>query len=107
MQKVDSEYAQKCEQCRKYAPMIHQLAGSLNPISSPWPFAQWGLDIIGPFLRAMGNRRFIFVAVDYFIKWSKVEALVNIRDMDVKNFIWRNIVTRFDVPESIVSDNGL
>ena len=33
--------------------------------------------------------------------------MANIRDMDVKKFIWRNIVTRFGVPESLVLDNGL
>ena len=65
--------------------MIHQPAGNLNPISSPRPFAQWGLDIIGPFPRAIGNRRFVLVAVDYFTKWA--EALANIRDMDVKKFV--------------------
>ena len=27
--------------------------------------------------------------------------------MDVKKFVWRNIVTRFGVPESLVSDDGL
>ena len=37
----------------------------------------------------------------------KAEALANIRDVDVKKFVWRNIVTRFRVPESLVSDNGL
>ena len=87
--------------------MIHQPAGSLNPINSPWPFAQWGLDIIGPFLRATGNWRFVLVALDYFIKWVEAEALANIRVMDVKKFVWRTILTRFGVLESLVSDNGL
>ncbi|XP_075663237.1 uncharacterized protein LOC142632783 [Castanea sativa] len=39
--------------------------------------------------------------------WAEVEALANIRDVDVKKFVWRNIVTRFGLPESLVSDNGL
>ena len=47
------------------------------------------------------------MAMDYFTKWAEVEALENIRDMDVKKFEWRNIVTRFGVPESLMSDNGL
>ena len=37
---------------------------------------------------------FVLVAMDYFIKWAEVKALANIRDMDVKKFLWRNIVTR-------------
>ena len=47
------------------------------------------------------------VAVDYFTKWAEVEALANIRDVDVKKFIWKNIVTRFGVLDSFMSNNGL
>ena len=47
------------------------------------------------------------VAVDYFTKWAKAEVLASIQDVDVKKFVWRNIVTRFRVPESLMSDNGL
>ena len=47
------------------------------------------------------------VAVDYFTKWAKAEALANIRDVDVKKFVWKNIVTRFGVPNTFVSDNGV
>ena len=97
----------KCEQCQKNAPLIHQPAGHLNPISSPWPFAQWRLDIIGPFPRATGGRKFVLVAVDYFTKWAEAEALANIRDVEVKKFVWKNIITRFGVPNTIISDNGL
>nr|XP_023900124.1 uncharacterized protein LOC112011998 [Quercus suber] len=107
MQRDAAEYALKCEQCQKHAPLIHQPAGQLNLISCPWPFAQWGLDILGPFPRATGNRPFVIVAVDYFTKWAEVEALANIRDTDVKRFVWKNIVTRFGVSESLISDNGL
>ena len=44
--------------------------------------------------------------MDYFTKWAEAEALANIRDVDVKKFVLRNIVTRFEVPESLVSNNG-
>ena len=66
-----------------------------------------GADILGSFPRATGNRRFMLVAVDYFTKWAEAEALANIRDVDVKKFVWKNIITRFGVPDSLISDNGL
>ena len=37
----------------------------------------------------------------------EAEALVNIRDVDVKKFVWKNIVTRFGVLNTLISDNGL
>ena len=55
----------------------------------------------------MGNRRFILVDVDYFTKWAEAKALANIQDVDVKKFVWKNIITRFRVPDSLISDNGL
>ena len=68
MQKDAAEYVRRCEWCQKHAPLIHQSASHLKPVSSPWPFAQWGLDILCPFPRATGNHHFILVAVDYFTK---------------------------------------
>lgn len=55
----------------------------------------------------MGNRRFVLVVVDYFTKQVEAEALANIWDMDVKKFVWKNIITRVRVPDSLISDNGL
>jgi len=92
MQKSSQDYVKKCNQCQKYAPNIHQLGGVLNPLSSPWPLTQWELDIVGPFPKAIGNRRYLLLATDYFTKWVKAEPLANIRDQDVKKFVWQNIV---------------
>ena len=47
------------------------------------------------------------MVVDYFTKWVKAEALINIRNVDVKKFVWKNIVTKFRVSDSLISDNGL
>ena len=27
--------------------------------------------------------------------------------MDIKKFVWKNIITRFGVPNTLISDNGL
>ena len=93
MQKDAQEYVKKCDQCRRFFSNIHQPGGVLYSLSSPWPFAQWGLDIVGPFPKAMGNRRWLLVETDYFTKWVEVKPLSNIRDIDAKKFVWKNIVT--------------
>ena len=107
MQKEAQEYVKKCEQCQRYAPNIHQLGGVLNPLASLWPFAQWGIDIVGPFPKAAGKKRYLLVGTNYFTKWVEAEPLANFRDMDAKKFVWKNIVTRFRVPRTLTSDNGL
>ena len=37
----------------------------------------------------------------------ETEAFANIWDVDVKKFAWKNIVTKFGVLDSLISDNGL
>ena len=46
------------------------------------------------------------MATDYFSKWIEAEAFSSIKKKDVTQFIWKNIVCRFNIPKSIVSDNG-
>ena len=65
------------------------------------------MDIIGPFPKAIGNKKYLFISTDYFTKWVKPEPLTNIRDVDVKKFVWKSIITRFRVPHTLISDNYL
>ena len=47
------------------------------------------------------------VGTDYFTKWDEAKPLANIRDMDTKKFVRKNIVTRFGVPRTLILDNDL
>ncbi|XP_065009073.1 uncharacterized protein LOC135639199 [Musa acuminata AAA Group] len=71
-----------------------------------WPFAQWGLNLLGPFPPASGQWRFLIVGVDYFMKWVEVEPLASITKKQVQSFMWKNIITRFGIPKAIIADNG-
>ena len=77
----------------------------MTPISLPWPFAQWGIDIMGPFPLGKKQLRFLIVAIDYFTKWVGVELMMTITEAKVTSFVWRNIICRFGVPHVIISDN--
>ncbi|XP_065632319.1 uncharacterized protein LOC136068725 [Quercus suber] len=65
MQREAHEYVKKCDQCQRFAPNIHQPSGILNPLSSPWPFAQWGLDIVGPFPKVIGNKKYLLFGIPH------------------------------------------
>ena len=73
---------------------------------APWPFAQWGLDILGPFSTGTRQMKFLVVGIDYFTKWVEAEPLAKITQQNVKNFVGKGIVCRFGVPRVLVSDNG-
>ena len=78
----------------------------MTTISSPWLFAQWGINIIGPLPQGKRQVRFLLVTIDYFTKWVEVEALTTITEAKVQNFVWKNIVCRFGIPRMIIFDNG-
>ena len=50
---------------------------------SPWPFVQWGIDIVGQLPTALAQKKLLLVATDYFSKWIEVEAFTSIEDKDV------------------------
>ncbi|KAL2235781.1 UNVERIFIED_CONTAM: hypothetical protein Sindi_1310300 [Sesamum indicum] len=68
--------------------------------------AYHGIDILGPFPPARAQKKFIIVAVEYFSKWVKAEAVAKIAEGELINYIWNNIICRFVIPRIIVSDNG-
>jgi transposase InsO family protein len=100
-----AELVKSCEACQFHAKQIHTLAQALQMIPPSWPFAVWGLDILGPFPRAVGGYRFIFVAIDKFTKWPEATPVVNITQGAVVAFL-KSIVCRFGVPSRIIMDNG-
>ncbi|RVW91364.1 hypothetical protein CK203_035458 [Vitis vinifera] len=78
----------------KTCPIPHAPSETLKPISSPWSFAQWGMDIVGPLPTAAAQKKFLLVATDYFSKWVEVVAYARIKDKDVTKFVWKNIICR-------------
>ncbi|KAI3523816.1 hypothetical protein L1887_02241 [Cichorium endivia] len=101
------EITKKCIACQTFSPLHHLPATPMTSISSPWPFYQWGIDIVGPFSEAPGRVKFLIVAVDYFTKWIEAEAVASITGRNMIKFMWKNILTRFGTPKVLVSDNGL
>ncbi|XP_071708918.1 uncharacterized protein [Rutidosis leptorrhynchoides] len=45
------------------------------PVSLPWPFCKWAIDIVRPFPIGRGNIKFLIVAIDYFTKWVEARLL--------------------------------
>ncbi|KAL0406562.1 UNVERIFIED_CONTAM: hypothetical protein Slati_3970100 [Sesamum latifolium] len=59
-----------------------------------------GMDLVGPFPQVGGQRKFLIVAVDYFIKWVEAEPLAKITDP------LEEYLCRFSIPRTLVSNNG-
>uniref|UniRef100_A0A2N9IT33 Uncharacterized protein n=1 Tax=Fagus sylvatica TaxID=28930 RepID=A0A2N9IT33_FAGSY len=80
MQKDAVSYVRACDKCQRFGNLIHSPPETLTPMTAPWPFAQWGLDIMGPLPVGRRQLKFLVVGIDYF--------------------------TKFGIPRAFISDNG-
>ncbi|XP_068336619.1 uncharacterized protein [Pyrus communis] len=80
----------------------------LHSVTKPWPFRGWAMDVIGKITPSSGAARhaWIMVATDYFTKWVEARSYAELTAKEVCDFVEENIVTRFGVPETIITDNG-
>ena len=95
MQQDTAIFVKRCDSCQRYGNIHRVLGEKMTTISSPWPFAQWGIDIMGPLPQGKRQMRFLLVSIDYITKWVETEALATITEAKVQNFEWKNIVCRF------------
>ena len=83
MLKDAQAYVKSCDKCQRFSNFIKQPSEELTPMMVPWPFAQWGLDIMGPFPTAVRQLKFLVVGIDYFTKWVEAEALATITKKNI------------------------
>nr|GEV80733.1 reverse transcriptase domain-containing protein [Tanacetum cinerariifolium] len=62
-----------------HRPVTRNPQQPLTPITAPWPFYKWGIDIVGP----------LIVAMDYFTKWIEVKAVATITGGQVRGVTFR------------------
>ncbi|GKV38221.1 hypothetical protein SLEP1_g46157 [Rubroshorea leprosula] len=69
------QFVQRCQKYQFFAHIIHQPTEELTTLVAPWPFAQWGLDLLGPFMKGVEGVTHLIVGVDYFTKWVEARTL--------------------------------
>ena len=103
MQKDATKLVKKCDKCQRFVNMQHVPRELLTSISSPQPFSTWGINIVDPLLRQV---KFSLLAINYLTKWVEAKPLATITEDKIQNFVWKNIVYRFGIPRTIISNNG-
>lgn len=62
---------------------------------APLPFIQWGMDILQ---NNKARKKYIMLAIDYLTKWVDTKSYIQVKDIDVGIFIWKNIICHFGIP---------
>ena len=69
-----------------YARQTHLPAQELQTIPITWPFAVWGLDMVGPLKKGSGGFTHLLIAVDKFTKWIETKPITNIHSEEAAKF---------------------
>jgi hypothetical protein len=94
-----------CKGCQFCASKTNLPVHALQTIPGTWPFAVWGLDIVGPLRRAPGGYTHLLVAIYKFSKWIEVHPITNLKAEQAVSF-FTDIIHRFGAPNSIITNNG-
>jgi ribonuclease HI len=99
------ELVRRCQRCQYFAKQQHVPTYKLVTIPPTWPFACWGLDMIGPLPTAPGGFNRVLVAIDKFTKWIEVKPVTCPKADMVLDFL-DELVHRYGLPHRIITDLG-
>jgi hypothetical protein len=97
---------QKCHACQTYNNKIRSHPAPLHPVVSIGPFVKWGIDFMTCNPHSAGGHGYIIVAMDYFTKWAEAMPTFDNTRKTATLFIFNHIITRFGIPQAIVTDHG-
>jgi hypothetical protein len=97
---------QHCDACQRFATKPHAPASELRTIPIAWPFAQWGLNQVGPLPKSSrGSHTYLLVAIDKFSKWIEAVPVTNQEATKAVKF-FESTIYRYGIPNNIITDNG-
>jgi transposase InsO family protein len=101
------EVVKNCTVCQMRAKKQHTRVEVARPIVVPKsPFHMIGCDAVGPVVESKTGNRYILVAVDYLTKWPMAMAVPNINEETTAEFLYRQVVVSYGVPNFILTDRG-
>jgi predicted choloylglycine hydrolase len=103
--KYAASLVHRCEACQFLSKQQHLPTQQLQTIAITWPFACWGLNMIGPFKKAQGGYTHVLVAIDKFTKWIEYKLIASLTSAKAVEFI-QEIIFTFGIPNNIITDLG-
>lgn len=99
-------YVRKCEKCTFFSGKKNLTALPLHPIQVDQPYAQWGLDFIGPINpQSSAGHKWILATTNYFTRWTEGISLKDATKPSVVEFL-DGIVSWFGAPSTVISENA-
>lgn len=101
------KYCKTCHLCQTRKHLGKPLRAPLKPIVVRSPWSLIGIDVTGPLKRTPDGNLYIIVAVDYFTKFCIAKAIPDFTSATTARFLFEEVICRFGMPKSIISDHGV
>ena len=100
------QHVTNCQVCQLYKSESRKPAGKLQQTLVCRPWEMLGMDLMGPFPRSSSRNVYLLVFVDYYSRWVELFPLRNATAESISRILIQEIVTRWGIPEYILSDRG-
>ena len=108
MEKDSIDYVKTRKKCQIHGNLIHAPIQELNHLATPWPFYQWGFDLIETIHPpSSSGHKWIITSTKYFTKWVEAVPLADSIGKNNSSFILNHIIFWFGIPNAILIDNDL
>ena len=99
------DFIKRCRRCQEFVDIPRIPPDKLHILSSPWPFAMWGMDNMWPLSKAPGVVKYLLVTTNYFTRWIEARPLQEITTNKVEKFAWKHLLCKYGLQYAIVTDN--
>jgi hypothetical protein len=102
------EYAKSCDVCQRTGRPSRISEFPLHPVVALQAFDKWEVDFIRPINPPArhSRARYIIIATDYLPLWAEAAPTRDCNTDTSARFIFENIISRFDCPRSLTTDQG-
>eukprot|EP00253_Pinus_taeda_P026855 PITA_26855 len=95
-----------CHACQIFNRKTRIPPAPLQLVVVVGPFTKWGIDFMTCNPTSAKVHGYIIIVVDYFTKWVEVMPTLNNSGEIAALFFFNHVVSRFGVPQAIVTNHG-
>ncbi len=99
-------HVKKCVKCQTLKGENQKPVGKLQQTTTTRPNEMLGVYIMGPMPRSTQQNEYLLVFVDYYSLWVEIFPMRNAKAETVALVLRKKILTRWGVPDFILSDRG-
>uniref|UniRef100_A0A9J7Y5M6 Gypsy retrotransposon integrase-like protein 1 n=1 Tax=Cyprinus carpio carpio TaxID=630221 RepID=A0A9J7Y5M6_CYPCA len=100
------QHVRTCVKCQTLKSDNRKPAGKLQQITTSRPNQMLGVDLMGPLPRSTTQNEYLLVFVDYYSRWVELFPIRSATAKNIASIFRKDILTRWGVPDFVLSDRG-